>query len=123
MDKYFKYFTYFLVASVLLFAAAYIWVFITQGDYAKGKFEIVNLEPYSVHIDMAATNAEGSNRLFRGSIEEGKSKAFEKFIYGQGVYEIKLNKNIDFSIGEFNDKNNFSKRLIIKDNKAYFDSE
>lgn len=123
MDKLFKYITYFLVASVLVFATAYIWLFLTQGDYAKGEFEIVNHEPYSIHIDFGATNEEGTNRLYRGSIEQGKSKKFEKFIYGSGVYDIKLNKKIDFSIGQFNDKNNFSKRLIIKDDKAYFESD
>ncbi|MBL1421114.1 MAG: hypothetical protein COC24_011455 [Alphaproteobacteria bacterium] len=123
MDRLFRYFIYFLVSSVLVFAIGYIWLFLTQGDYAKGEFEIVNLEPYSIHIEMSAINDEGASRLFRGSIEKGKSKKFEKFVYGQGVYEIKLNKKIDFSIGTFNDKNNFSKRLIIKDDKAYFEAE
>ena len=82
MDKLFRYFIYFLLGSVLLFAVGYIWVFLTQGDYAKGKFEIVNLEPYSIHIEMSAVNDEDTNRLFRGSIEQGKTKKFEKFVYG-----------------------------------------
>lgn len=123
MDKLFRYFVYFLLSSVLLFAAGYIWLFLNQGDYAKGEFEIINLEPYSIHIDLAAKNEEGMDRLFRGSIEQGKSKKFEKFIYGHGSFTVKLNKKIDFSIGSFNDKNNFSKRLIIKDDKAYFEAE
>lgn len=123
MDKYFKYFTYFLITSVLVFAAFYIWLFLKQGDFAKGQFEIVNLEPYSIHVEFSAKNEKETKRLFRGSIEEGKSKKFKEFIYGQGVFEIKLNKKFDFSIGTFDDKNNFAKRLVIKNDDAYFESE
>lgn len=123
MDKLFRYFVYFLLTSVLVFAIGYVWLFLNQGSYAKGEFEIVNLEPYSIHIEMSAVNDEGTDRLFRGSIEQDKSKKFEKFVYGHGSFTVKLNKKIDFSIGSFNDKNNFSKRLIIKDDKAYFESK
>lgn len=123
MDKYFRYFVYFLLASTLVFAAFYIWLFINQGDFSKAEITIVNQEPYSIHLEILTVTADESNRLFRGSIEKGKIKSIEGFTYGEGVFKIKLNKKIDFSIGAFHDKNNFSKRLIIKDNKAYFESE
>ena len=121
MDKYYRYFYYFLTSSVVVFAVLYICLFLTQGAFAKGEFEIVNEEPYSIHILMVAKTTDTENTLFKGSIEAGNTQKFEKFLYGQGVYEIKLNKKIDFSIGTFNDKNNVSERLIIKDNVAYFE--
>lgn len=123
MDKYFRYFIYFLIASTLAFSVVYISLFINQGQYAKGEFEIINQEPYSIHVEISAQNQTELKRIYRGSIEQGKTKKFTEFIYGQGIYIIKLNKKFNFSIGNFNDKINFSKRLIIKDNKAYFESD
>lgn len=123
MDKYFRYFVYFLVASTLVFAAFYIWLFLNKGDFSKVEITIVNQEPYSIRLEITAITADSENRLYRGSIEQGKIKLVEKFTYGEGIFKIKLNKKFDFSIGTFSDKNNFSKRLIIKDDKAYFESE
>ncbi|NRA88634.1 MAG: hypothetical protein HRU28_14885 [Rhizobiales bacterium] len=120
MEKYYRYIYYVMTASVVVFAMLYIWAFLINGQFAKASIEIINKEPYSIHLSIYAKSQGDSKRLFVGSIEQGKSKSFEQFIYGTGTFEVKLNKKFDFSIGEFDDKNNVPKTLIIKNNIAYF---
>ncbi len=123
MDKYFRYLYYILTISVVVFAVFYIWVFLTQGDFARADIKIANQEPFSVHLVISASSSRGTKKIFRGSIEAGKTKLIEQFTYGAGTFDIKLNKQYEFSIGDFSDKVDFSKTLIIKDNKAYFKTQ
>lgn len=120
MEKFYRYIYYLLTASVVVFAALYVWVYLNFGQYSRADITVVNQEIYDIHLEILAMPEKEPVKIFKGSIKQNQTKLIEKFTYGKGKFKIILNKKLEFLIGDFEDNKNFAKTLIIKDNNASF---